>query len=138
MARKSDYKPEFCNTVVELGKQGKSIAQMACQIGVHRDSLYEWAKQHEEFSDAFTRGTQESLAYWEQMGQEGAEGKREVNAPLWSRSMAARFPKDYTERKATELTGKDGAPIEIAHTSLSEADLTAKIEALQKALGMAG
>ena len=35
-----------------------------------------------------------------------------INASIWSRSMAARFPRDWREVKGTELTGKDGGAIE--------------------------
>jgi hypothetical protein len=34
-----------------------------------------------------------------------------LNATLWSRSMAARFPKKYRESTKTEITGADGAPL---------------------------
>jgi hypothetical protein len=34
-----------------------------------------------------------------------------LNASIWSRSMAARFPKKYRESTKTEITGADGAPL---------------------------
>jgi hypothetical protein len=34
-----------------------------------------------------------------------------INASIWSRSMAARFPKKYRESTKTEITGADGAPL---------------------------
>jgi hypothetical protein len=34
-----------------------------------------------------------------------------LNTGLWSRSMAARFPRKYSERIKQELTGADGAPL---------------------------
>jgi hypothetical protein len=34
-----------------------------------------------------------------------------LNASLWSRSMAARFPKKYRESVKQEITGADGAPL---------------------------
>jgi serine/threonine protein kinase len=34
-----------------------------------------------------------------------------LNASLWSRSMAARFPKKYRESVKQEITGVDGAPL---------------------------
>ena len=40
--RPSTYNPEFCERVIEYGKQGKSITWMAAELGVHKDSLYEW------------------------------------------------------------------------------------------------
>lgn len=114
MSRPTLYLPEYCDQVIELGKQGKSVTQMACALDVHKDTLYEWAKVHEEFSDALTRAKQWSQNWWEDKGQGGLDTSG-FNASLWSRSMAARFPDDYTERQKREVTGADGGPVEQVH-----------------------
>lgn len=108
--RPSSYKPEYCALVIELGRQGKSVVQMACAIDVVRSTLYEWCKDHPEFSDAFTRAKQLSQDWWETQAQCGLTADK-FNAQLWSRSMAARFPEDYQERKGLELTGAEGGPV---------------------------
>jgi hypothetical protein len=87
---------------------------MACAVGVHKDTLYEWAKHHPEFSDAFTHAKQLSQDWWETKAQEGLTTPG-FNASLWSRSMAARFPDDYTERQKREVTGANGGPVEQVH-----------------------
>lgn len=110
MARPTVYKPEYCDVVVDLGRQGKSVVQMACAIDVVRSTLYEWCKDHPEFSDAFTRAKQLSQDWWETQAQCGLTADK-FNAQLWSRSMAARFPEDYQERKGVELSGPGGADI---------------------------
>ena len=109
--RPTDYSPEYCEQVVELGKQGKSVVQMACHFDVARSTIYEWASVHPEFSDAFTRAKQHSQDWWETKAQENLATSG-FNASLWSRSMAARFPEDYTERQKRELTGANGGPVE--------------------------
>lgn len=111
MARPTEYKQEFCEQVIEYGKQGKSVAWMAAELGVHKDSLYEWAKVHPEFSDSFTRAKLESQRWWEDAGQTGMLTPG-FGASVWSRSMAARFPEDWRESKGVELTGKDGGPVQ--------------------------
>lgn len=114
MARPTDYLPEYCDTVVELGKQGKSVVQMACALDVVKQTLHNWAAEHPEFLDAFTRAKQHSQDWWETKAMDNLSGGA-LNAALWSRSMAARFPDDYTERQKRELTGKDGGPVEQTH-----------------------
>ncbi|XQA74607.1 helix-turn-helix domain-containing protein [Xanthomonas sacchari] len=109
--RPSDYSPEYCQTVIDLGKQGKSVVQMACALDVAKSTLYVWAENHPEFSDAFTRAKQWAQDWWETQGQCGLTADK-FNASLWSRSMAARFPEDYQERKGVELTGAGGGPVE--------------------------
>ena len=53
-------------------------------------------------------------AWWEEQAHtymvENKDGPR-LNASLWSRSMAARFPKKYRESVKQEITGADGAPL---------------------------
>ena len=114
MARPTDYLPEYCEQVIELGKQGKSVVQMACALDVVKQTLHNWASQHPEFLDAFTRAKQHSQDWWETKAQTGLETSG-FNASLWSRSMAARFPDDYTERQRRELTGANGGPVEQVH-----------------------
>ena len=105
LGRPSAYKPEYCERVIELGKDGASVMEMACELDVVRDTLYEWAKVHPEFSDAFTRARQWSQAWWERTGKSGMMAPG-FNAAVWSRSMAARFPADYTEKRQTEMSGE--------------------------------
>lgn len=112
--RPSDYSPEFCEQIIELGRQGKSVVQMACAFDVVKQTLHNWAEAHPEFLDAFTRAKQLSQDWWESAAQTGLTAGN-FNASLWSRSMAARFPDDYTERQKREVTGKDGGPVEQVH-----------------------
>jgi transposase-like protein len=113
VSRPTSYDPAFCDRVIELGKEGKSVTQMACELDVVKQTLHNWAAEFPEFLDAFTKAKQWSQDWWETKGQKGLEGG--VNPSLWSRSMAARFPDDYTERQKRELTGKDGGPVEQVH-----------------------
>lgn len=110
--RPSLYDPEYCEAVINMGKQGYSVVEMATELGVARSTLEEaWPKAHPEFSEAFTHARECSQAWWERTGRVGMIANT-INASIWSRSMAARFPRDWREVKGTELTGKDGGPIE--------------------------
>jgi hypothetical protein len=115
MGRPTKYRPEFCDTVVELGALGKSKAQIAAALGCSRMSIDEWCSVHPEFSDAIAHARDLALAWWEDQAHVGMwqspEGAK-LNPQLWSRSMAARFPDDYRESKGVELTGKGGGPLQ--------------------------
>ena len=111
--RPSLYDPAYCERVIEMGKQGASVVEMAAEIGVARNTLEEhWPAAHPEFLEALTQARQCSQAWWERTGRIGMVANT-INASIWSRSMAARFPRDWREVKATELTGKDGGPVAI-------------------------
>lgn len=104
MGRPSEYKQEYCEAVIEAGKQGKSVAWMASEFDVNKDTIYEWAKVHPEFSDALTRAKAHAQRWWEDQGQTGMVAPG-FNGSVWSRSMAARFPEDWREQKGVELSG---------------------------------
>lgn len=112
MGRPSSYDPAYCEQVIEMGKQGYSVVEMAAELGVHRETLEQnWPAAHPEFSEAFTHARIASQAWWERTGRVGMI-ENSISAPIWSRSMAARFPRDWREVKGTELTGKDGGPVQ--------------------------
>lgn len=113
MARPSEYKQEFCEQVIEYGKQGKSLAWIAAELDVSRECIYEWMRVHPEFSDAMSAARNHSQRWWEDAGQAGMVAPG-FNASIWSRSMAARFPDDWRESKGVELTGKDGGPMQVS------------------------
>ena len=108
------YKPEFCDVAVEMGAQGKSLAQIAAACGVARITLWEWVDKHPEFAGAIARARDLALSWWEEQAHvgmwESPEGAR-LNPQLWSRSMAARFPDAYRESKKLEHTGANGGPV---------------------------
>lgn len=104
--RPSTYDPAFCERVIELGKQGASVVEMACDIGVHRETIEEnWPAAHPEFSEAFTSAKLESQTWWERKGRENLE-KNVFQSSVWSRSMAARFPHDWREKTETDINVK--------------------------------
>lgn len=106
--RPSTYSPEFCEVVIELGRQGKSLVQIASALDVTKQTLANWSDAHPEFLDAMTHARIHSQAWWEDAGQNNmllGPGQGTFNASVWSRSMAARFPEDWRENKGVELSG---------------------------------
>jgi len=114
VGRPSLYKPEYCEEVIALGKIGKSVEAIGAILGVGTKTLYNWRDQHEDFLHALDMAKEFELQWWEDIAQthmiENKESDR-LNATIWSRSMAARFPKKYREQVKQEITGADGAPL---------------------------
>lgn len=114
VGRPSLYDPSLCEKVIELGKLGKSVEQIASHLNLSLRVLYKWRDEYEEFMHALEDAKQYEQAWWEEQAHaymvETKDGPR-LNASLWSRSMAARFPKKYRESVKQEITGADGAPL---------------------------
>ena len=114
IGRPSLYDPAYCHKVIELGKLGKSTEAIGAMLNVGTATLYRWREEHPEFREALELAKEYELLWWEEMAQgymvERKDGDR-LNASLWSRSMAARFPKKYRESVKQEITGAEGAPL---------------------------
>jgi hypothetical protein len=114
VGRPSLYKPEYCEEVIALGKIGKSTEAIGAMLGVGTKTLYNWRDENPEFLHALELAKEFELQWWEDIAQthmiENKESDK-INASIWSRSMAARFPKKYREQVKQEITGADGAPL---------------------------
>lgn len=124
MGRPSKYDPSYCDLVIEMGKEGASLAVMGSAIGVDRVTLLDWAKVHPEFSTALRLAKLHEQAWWEKIGVKGLTADK-FNAMVWKVSMQARFRDDYTEQRRTEISGPDGGPLQVeARNALDVALLT--------------
>lgn len=84
--RPTKYDPSFVeevdNYLTNVGKEQQHLPKVesfAIYIGVHKDSLYEWAKLYPEFSDALKKIM---LLQAEQLIDDGIYGGKEVNATI--------------------------------------------------------
>jgi hypothetical protein len=105
VGRPTDYRPEYCERAMELGRTGASKVEIAVELDVDRKSLDRWAEAHPEFCRALTRAIELSQVWWERKGRENLEADR-FQASMWSRSMAARFPDDWREKQDIDMNAK--------------------------------
>jgi hypothetical protein len=74
--RPSEYKPEYCQAVIDKMEQGLSLAAFAGSIKVARDTVYAWMHEHSEFSDAVARARSTRVLWLERKllaSRKGAE-----------------------------------------------------------------
>jgi hypothetical protein len=116
---RSKYLPEMCDTIIELGKRGRSKTQAASHLGIARSTFENWLEAHEEFREAWELADTHSQAFWENIGMAGLGKGHVFNDRCWSLQMRNRWPRDYKESRELELSGVGGAPIQIV---LSPAD----------------
>jgi len=120
VGRPTKYKPEYCERVIALGKEGYSYAEIAADLEIDKASLYDWAASHEDFSTALRAAKTYEQAWFEREARANMKN-RDFNANLWYRSAASRFREDYTERKETAVTGANGGAIQVEQTQKIDA-----------------
>lgn len=100
VGRPTDYKPEFCQKVIEMGKRGLSIAEVACALDKVRSTLWEWEQSFPEFSIAMDKYRENAEAWWCKSGHQNIDNKQ-YNSALYNIQMQNRFGWN----KKTEVSG---------------------------------
>lgn len=96
------YTEDMPKTIIDYMSQGNSLIQFAALVGVHKDTIYEWANRHPEFSDAFRKARILCEAWWEKYYANALMNK-EVNGNLLKFYMSARF--GWSEKTENKLSG---------------------------------
>lgn len=114
VGRPSKYKPEYCQTVIDIMSQGKSMAAAAAEIGVGAQRMMQWQEDYKEFRDACDTGRALALRWWENLATMVATGQHEkhevfkkANAGMIMFLMSRRFQEYYN--KSAALVAKDGS-----------------------------
>lgn len=111
MGRPTTYDAAYCDAVVEFLKDGYSLTAFAGEIGVARSTIFKWAEEHQEFSDAIKIGQAAATLWWEKANRTLAlEGKGNATACIFG--LKNRAADDWRDVKATEVSGPEGGPIE--------------------------
>ena len=104
--RPTDYRPEYCERVIELGKLGKSHAQIASELNCSRRVLYDWQAAHPEFLHAIMEARDYAQAWFENIAQNNLLSPVQgFSASLWAKAVSCRFADDYTDKSKQEITG---------------------------------
>lgn len=105
VGRPTEYKPEYCERVIEFMRSGAALVEVADDLDICVDTLAEWRKKHPEFAEAIKKGIKKSEAWWVRNGRVNLENK-DFSATLWYMNMKNRFgwadKKEVTQ--TTEVT----------------------------------
>lgn len=131
MARPTKYEPEYNDFALDyVGIQDKSIVQLARQLQVSRQTIYQWCEDYPEFSDTLSCARDWSEAFWEDYTQENMTN-RDLNAPVFKLYMANRFK---WSDKPVEDEGEKGEPMNVTFT-VSDPVKSIKVTKGQKKAG---
>ena len=93
VGRPEKYKKEFCEIVIELGKQGYAKDAMAAKLEIAHDTFNKWRDKHPEFAAAVTRGNDMAYIWWTEFGRNNMKESRDdrTNDKIWALNMMNRF-----------------------------------------------
>jgi len=131
---KKGWKPEYNDLVVEMGKKGKSFAQIAAEIGISARCMREWSNRvdYEDFNDALALSRTYCEAWWVDFGLRGISGEIKGFSYIgWIFSMKARFGQHtecWLDTKKLEISDLT------EHAKLTAEQLDEQIKAKEEAL----
>jgi hypothetical protein len=103
--RPSKYDPRFCEEVEDLMRQGFSKTAAAGAIGVDRDTLLNWAKEHPAFFGAVKRG-EAARTHKLETDLLRAPDAPTVTSRIFALKNAA--PEEWRDRQQHDHTSSDG------------------------------
>ena len=108
MARPTKYTPEMGDALIQWMGQGYSLTAAAGKIGVCRQTVYAWADEKPEFSDALNHARSASAAWWEDRAQDVAQGK-DGNATMVIFGLKNRVADEWRDKREVDNTSSDGS-----------------------------
>ena len=104
-AKKYVFKPEMCQRIIEMGKEGASQKMMFAEIGINKGVADTWKKNHPEFADALDSAVTNAQAYWEREILANVNNKG-FNSRLAEIALRGQFQQDYRETRDIKLDAK--------------------------------
>lgn len=110
--RPSEYRPEYCDLVQEVCRDGLSLTGFAGRVGVSRQTVSRWIEAHSEFREAAHAAQAACALWWEEharmVGSVPDEGKggRAGMVQFALKNMAGQ---DWRERQELDHTSSDGS-----------------------------
>lgn len=106
--RPSKYDPAFCDVAIEKMAEGFSIAGLAGHLKVSRQTIYQWATDHAEFSDALNVARAASALWWEEKAVESAKSG-DGNASVIIFGLKNRVAAEWRDRHEVDHRSGDGS-----------------------------
>lgn len=110
--RTTEYKPEFCERLIEHMGKGLSFECFSAVIKVVPQTIYNWLEKYPEFLEAKQIGANECLLFWESLGVSGSTGHLPgFNASAYKFNKQNRF--GWTDRQDVTSGGSKISPPQV-------------------------
>lgn len=112
--RPTKFDPEFCERLIETMSSGASLAEFAADLRVTRSTIYQWAEDYPEFSDAIKLGRELQESWYNKVGRAAMAGKLPDFRPvIWIFTMKTQFGWIERDERKLEHTGPNGEPLQM-------------------------
>jgi hypothetical protein len=101
IGRPTDYRPEYCEKVIELLKQGMSIEEIGLELDCGYRTVYDWMEKHPDFAQAIKKGREFSHAWWLKEGRLALRDTK-FSYTGWYMNMKNRF--GWTDKQENSTT----------------------------------
>ena len=110
--RPTKYKPEMCEKIITLMKEGASLYEVALELDINFDTLFEWKRENgrhfkPEISEAIKKGLNLSRGWWEKKGRTELENQK-FSSTLWYMNMKNRFGWADKREEVTRVESNEG------------------------------
>lgn len=92
--RPSQYRPEYCQLVIDKMAEGISLTAFAGFLRVSTNTIYEWIRAHPDFADAVSRANPSRVLWWELKLMRSRKGAETTAATFALRNAAPTEWKD--------------------------------------------
>lgn len=107
MGRPTTYKPEYCQRIIELATDGRTIEEWAADIGVWPGRIHEWAEANEDFQNAKKIAQALCAAWWIRQARENLVSRGNPAVLIFCLKNIAK----WTDRPDSEIYGQNGKPV---------------------------
>lgn len=75
IGRPTKYKPSMCQEAYDVLSQGGSLAKVCVTIDITVETMYQWRRSNQSFSEAIKRGLLASQVVWEENPPEMSDAR---------------------------------------------------------------
>jgi len=112
------FKPEMCDRMIALGKEGASQKMIWSDLGITKTAAETMKKNHPEFAEALDMALVHSQAHWERLMLANAENKN-FNTRMVEVAVRGQFQDTYKESRDVKLDAKVETKVDF-HKEIAE------------------
>lgn len=108
VGRPSKYDKKYCDEAINFMRDGYSVTAFAGHIGVARSSVYKWAEENPEFSDALKTAQALAALWWERaLRQVAVTGEGNASAAIFG--VKNRSGEEWRDKQDHDHSSSDGS-----------------------------